>query len=834
MDSRRDFLKKTSLFAGLTTMTNIVPPSLLKAMSINPTPGSTYKDAEHVVFLMQENRSFDHAYGSLKGVRGFNDPRVLKQINGNPLWFQTNKAGETYAPFRLDIKNSKITWMGSLPHSWTDMVAARNNGKMDTWLEAKKAGRAYEKMPLTMGYFDRKDIPFYYAFADAFTICDQHFCSTLTGTSSNRTSFWSGAVRENPHDDQSLPHVFNGQIDYKNVGWKTYPERLEEAQIPWKVYQNELSLPVGFKDEEDDWLANFTDNSLEFFKQYNVRFHPAHLAFVQQQIADLPSEISHLEAKLPKTPDDEKKLLEKRQNLEKANEAIKTWNKQGFDALSSFQKNIHQKAFVTNVADPNYHEVETIAYDDEGVKREMVVPKGDVLYQFRKDVEKGELPMVSWLVAPCRFSDHPGSPWHGAWYISEVLDILTKNEEIWKKTIFVLTYDESDGYFDHQSPFVPPHSERPYTGKVSEGIQTTTEFSGLDPKAPQKDGSDSPIGLGFRVPMVIASPWTKGGYVNSQVFDHTSCLQFLEHFIAEKTGKNVKETNISDWRRHTCGDLTSAFRPANELPVNVKPLERNQFIESIYAARFKPLPGNFNAITQQQLDEAKKEWNFKKIHPSQELGIKPSNALPYQHEVNLVQSAKGDLEMQFSVGKTLFGNKSAAGAFQVYAPGKFNLEKDGRSEQVQMNQWNFCVVPGDELNYTWSAANFLAEEYLLECYGANGFFRSFKGAKQSSGLNVKFAAELLNVKTATGNVQLKLFANKDVNVVITDNAYGSAVKKITVKGGKNAQVVIQTAKSGGWYDFTVTILGNQLFAHRYAGRVETGKNSTSDPLMGRG
>jgi phospholipase C len=816
MDSRRNFLKKTSLFAGLTTMANIVPPSLIKAMSINPTPGSTYKDAEHVVFLMQENRSFDHAFGSLKGVRGFNDPRVLKQANGNPIWFQTNKAGETYAPFRLDIQNSKITWMGSLPHSWTDMVAARNNGKMDTWLEAKKAGKAYEKMPLTMGYFDRKDIPFYYALADAFTICDQHFCATLTGTSSNRTSFWSGAIREKPHDDKSLPHVFNGQIDYKNIGWKTYPERLEEAQIPWKVYQNELSLPVGFKDEEEDWLANFTDNSLEFFKQYNVRFHPAHVAFVQKQIADLPSEISHLEAKLPKTPEEEKKLIEKKQYLVKANEAIKTWNKQGFDALSQFEKNIHQKAFVTNIADPNYHEVETISYHDEGVKREMTVPKGDVLYQFRKDVANGDLPMVSWLVAPCRFSDHPGSPWHGAWYISEVLDILTKNEEVWKKTIFVLTYDESDGYFDHQSPFVPPHTERPHTGKASAGIQTSTEFSGIDPKNPQKDGSDSPIGLGFRVPMVIASPWTKGGYVNSQVFDHTSCLQFLEHFIAEKTGKKVKETNISDWRREACGDLTSVFRPANETPVKVKPLERNQFIESIYAARFKPLPGN-----------------FKKIHPSQEPGVKPSSALPYQHEVNLVQSAKGDLEMQFSAGKTLFGNKSAAGVFQVYAPGKFNLEKNGKIEQVQMNQWNFCVIPGDELNYKWSPVNFLADEYLLECYGANGFFRSFKGAKQSSGLNVKVAAEMLNIKMATGNIQVKLFANKDVNVLITDNSYGNEAKEIALKSGKNAQIVIPAQQNGSWYDFTVSIVGNSSFAQHYAGRVETGKHSISDPLMGR-
>lgn len=833
MDSRRDFLKKTSLFAGITTMANMVPASLLKAMSIDPTPGSTYKDAEHVVFLMQENRSFDHAFGSLKGVRGFNDPRVLKQANGNPIWFQTNKAGETYAPFRLDIKNSKITWMGSLPHSWTDMVAARNDGKMDAWLEAKKAGKSYQHMPLTMGYFDRKDIPFYYAFADAFTVCDQHFCSTLTGTSSNRTSFWSGAVRENPHDETSLPHVFNGQIDYKNVGWKTYPERLEEAQIPWKVYQNELSLPVGFKDEEDDWLANFTDNSLEFFKQYNVRFHPAHVAFLEKQIAGLPAEIKHLEAKLPKTQEDEKKLIEKKQNLEKANEAIKVWNKQAFDSLSPFEKNIHQKAFVTNVADPNYHEVETINYNDEGVKREMVVPKGDVLYQFRKDVAEGQLPMVSWLVAPCRFSDHPGSPWHGAWYISEVLDILTKNEEVWKKTIFVLTYDESDGYFDHQSPFVPPHTERPNTGKASVGIKTATEFSGLDPKAPQKEGIDSPIGLGFRVPMVIASPWTRGGYVNSQIFDHTSCLQFLEHFIKIKTSKVVKETNISDWRRSICGDLTSVFRPANEQPINIEPLERNKFIESIYAARFKPLPGNFNVLSQQQITKATQTDTLKQIMPAQEPGVKPSNALPYQHEVNIVRLANGVLELNFEAGKSLFGIKSAAAAFQVYAPGMFKMIKDGKPEEVQMNQWNFCVLAGDQINYQWSLNDFIDEHYLLECYGANGFFRSFKGAKQSAGLNVKVSLELLNINLATGNVEVKLFANKDVKVLIIDNAYGVAEKNITLKKGKNITSVIDTQKSGGWYDFTISIVGDDIFEQRYAGRVETGKQSISDPFMGR-
>ena len=833
MESRREFLKKTSLFAGLAGVANVIPASLLKAMSIDPAAGSTYLDAEHVVFLMQENRSFDHAYGSLKGVRGFNDPRALKLANGNPVWFQTNKAGQTFAPFRLDIKNTKSTWMGSLPHSWMDMVAARNQGKMNNWLEAKKPGKTYAHMPLTMGYYDRKDLPFYYALADAFTICDQHFCSTLTGTSPNRTFFWSGSIKEDPHDPKALPHVFNGQIDYKNVGWKTYPERLEAEGLSWKVYQNELSLPVGFKDEEEDWLANFTDNSLEFFKQYQVRFHPAHMDYLQKLVANLPAEIRHLENKQPKTADEEKQLAEKKENLLRAEEAVKIWNPQRFEALSDFEKSIHRKAFVTNIKDPNYHQVESIDFEDNGTKRQMTVPKGDVLYQFREDVRTGQLPLVSWLVAPCRFSDHPGSPWHGAWYISEVLDILTKNEEVWKKTIFVLTYDESDGYFDHQSPFVPPHSQRPYTGKTSASIRTETEFSGLDPKLPQQDNADSPVGLGFRVPMVIASPWSRGGYVNSQVFDHTSCIQFLEHFIAEKTGKKVEETNISSWRRSVCGDLSSVFRPADEKPVLAMHIDRNKFIESIYAAQHKPLPGNFKEIPAGELEEMRKTGITDKYLPAQEPGVKPSNALPYQHDLNLINKGKGSLEVQFSAGNGLFGSKSTAAAFQVYAPGKFNLQKPSSTEVVEMNQWNFCVSPGDQISYEWATKDFLAEQYELLCYGANGFFRSFKGVPGVSLLNVSVSAEMSSPKRATGNIIIVLNSEKSQTVQISDNAYGQPIKALRLKAGRPLLFVLEASKNNNWYDFTVSIKGDTHFSQRYAGRVETGQHTISDPFMAK-
>src|SRR6195952_4882774 len=272
MDTRRDFIKKAALLTGAAGLTSMLPPAIQRAMAINPLPGTTYLDAEHVVILMQENRSFDHLYGTLQGVRGYNDPRAIDLPNKNKVWLQSNTGGETYAPFHLDIKNTKATWMSSLPHSWANQVNARNDGKYDQWLDVKKNGiKEYSHMPLTMGFHNRDDIPFYYALADAFTVCDQNFCSSLTGTTPNRLYFWSGTIREKQHAD-ARANVWNGDTDYDKWGnWTTFPERLEESGVAWKVYQNEISVGVGFEGEEDAWLANFTDNPLEFFSQNNVK-----------------------------------------------------------------------------------------------------------------------------------------------------------------------------------------------------------------------------------------------------------------------------------------------------------------------------------------------------------------------------------------------------------------------------------------------------------------------------------------------------------------------------------------------------------------------------------
>src|SRR5690606_2354683 len=163
MQTRRDFIKKAAFLSGGAGLLQALPASIQAALNIDPAPGSTWLDAEHIVVLMQENRSFDHCYGSLQGVRGFNDPRAIRLPNKDLVWLQTNAEGETYAPFHFDIRETRVTWLGSLPHSWPDQVDARNGGRYDQWLQAKASGHeGFTKAPLTMGYYSRRDLPFYY------------------------------------------------------------------------------------------------------------------------------------------------------------------------------------------------------------------------------------------------------------------------------------------------------------------------------------------------------------------------------------------------------------------------------------------------------------------------------------------------------------------------------------------------------------------------------------------------------------------------------------------------------------------------------------------------
>ena len=833
MDSRREFLKKAALLSGGAAVVNMLPPVIQKALAINPELGSTFYDAEHIVFLMQENRSFDHQLGMLQGVRGYNDPRAIDLPNKNKVWMQSNREGDTYGPFHLNVKDTKVAWMGSLPHNWTDQTDAMNNGKYDKWLDVKKArNKDYANIPLTMGYCDRSDFPFYYSLADAFTVCDHNFSSSITGTHPNRHYWMTGTVRES-NEAAAIAHLWNvDNYEYPELNWTTYPERLEENNVSWKIYQNELTMGYGLKSEESAWLSNFGTNVMEYFTQYNVRLHAGGIANLQtkkdnilQQIADLEKQPA--EGRIPMRLAAAKKLLA---NIVAAQNK---YTNENFDSLSAKAKNLNTKAFVTNTTDPDYHELTSLKYEDNNTERELNIPKGDVFKQFRDDVNNGTLPTVSWLMPPAHFSDHPGEPWFGPWYVSEAMEILLKNPEVWKKTIFVVTYDENDGYFDHVPPYIVPNPYKENTGKVSAGIDPKLDFATRDqqtnPSTQNNNLRDGAIGLGYRVPMIIASPWTRGGYVCSEVFDHTSSLQFVENFLEKKYNKKVQEENITQWRRTICGDLTSAFRPYHGEKINGPEfLQKQAFYESIHQAQFKYAPNNYKKLSADEIVLINQKHADSPNFPKQEKGIRPACTLPYElYTHTSFNKEKGTFNIAFEAGNKVFGNKSAGSPFKVYAINPYQKE--------DLRAWDYSVAAGDVLADEWHIADFENNQYHLRVYGPNGFYREFTG--DNSNPQVKVACNYERSRLTgklTGNVVLSFTNsdNKPHTIIVTDKSYKTVGQSKLLAPNGEASIAFNMSASHNWYDFGVKLKGYDTFEERYAGHVETGIISKTDPLMG--
>jgi phospholipase C len=800
MENRREFLKKVAFFSATSLHAGLFR-SIEKAFAITADPHTTYLDAEHIVILMQENRSFDHMFGTLRGVRGYGDPRSITLANGNPVWLQSGRSGIGSIPFRLDMNQTKATWMGSLPHAWKTQVDARNGGQHDGWIDAKAPSNPeYSSFPFTLGFYERRDLPFYYSLADSFTICDQYFCSSLTGTNPNRLFHWTGTIRAEPRAS-SPAMVNNGDVSSDQEGhWTTFPERLEDAGISWKFYQNEISLSTGLSGEEGDWLANFDDNPLEWFAQYQVRYSVRYHEYLKK--------VS------PGHPD----LLK--------------WSPENFAKLSTREQNLHLKAFTTNAQDPFSHELAELTYSLHGKNNTLKAPKGDVLDQFRKDALNGTLPTVSWLAAPENFSDHPAAPWYGAWYVSQVLDILTHRPELWKKTVFILNYDENDGYFDHIPPFVPPHPTQPNTGLVSPGIDPAVEYvlSGqMHPGTPADDVRESPIGMGFRVPAIIASPWTRGGCVCSEIFDHTSVLQFLEHFLSHKTGKPIQETHISRWRRTVTGNLTSAFQAGADCQVPPIPFPaRDEFVEDIHRAQFRDEPKNYRVIS--PADRVAIRNGAMPLGMSgQEKGVRKSAPLPYELAVHGgVDRENRHFKIQFEAPKNSFGLASDGVPFMVRAvyPGANGAEK------IQIR--NYAVSAGGILEDVWSLAEFSPHPYLFKVYGPNGFFREFSGTENDPPVSITaHYAKGLNGKKS-GRIQLSVEnknATLDSTILIKDLSYGTASLTRLIHANSTETVDIDLHSSFHWYDLRVDIAGHDQFYQRFAGRVETGKWGMSDPAL---
>jgi phospholipase C len=656
----------------------------------------------------------------------------------------------------------------------------------------------------------------------------------MTSTSPNRLLFWSGTVRNKPETD-SLVYMRNDQIFRDRLGWKTYPERLSAAGISWRFYQNELSSTSGLSEEEDDWLSNYGCNILERFAAYNVQAAPRAEGYFQKELSTAQKDVDLLETQLSElsNPGDAEGLRA-RLDLAQAHVAslkatLARSGDAGYQQLTQAQRALHDAAFVTNRNEPDYRSLQPLRFTAAGSEQSINVPKGDVLHQFRADVEAGKLPTVSWLAAPQHFSDHPDSPWYGAWWVSEIMDILTKNPEVWKKTIFILTYDENDGSFDHSPSFVAPDPKRPETGAVSEGIDAGLEYTykadEVAQGVPEHLARTAPIGMGFRIPTVIASPWTRGGWVNSQLFDHTSTLQFLEQFVETKFGKRVREDNISAWRRAAAGDFTSCFRAHTPDDVRLSYLERDHHIETIVAAREKSLPSGYHPLTPAQIAAINAGPRKAAGASVQEPGTRPACALPYELYAHGALAADGThFQLELAAAKELFGAAAAGAPFNVYLR---NLNK-----QPGMQAATFTVKPGDTLKPVFALDQFKDGAFEIEVLGPNGFYRRFTGSAAKPPVMVRMALARHSGKlTGTAELHLQNVARGAQKITVTDNSYGAPAVTKVVEAGRTVVIPWNVEASHQWYDLTVSTEGRGAVAH-FAGRIETGRPTRTDPLMG--
>lgn len=687
--------RRTLLAGGLAA--GLVPPSIARALAIPADRRSgTIADVRHVVMLMMENRGFDHYFGTLRGVRGFGDRHPVPMQSGKPVWLQSDGAREI-APYHLDTATTSALRVPDTPHSFNNTQAAWNQGKFGHWPKYKTQ--------FSMGYYRRADLPYQFALAEAFTICDAHHCSVTTGTDPNRIVFWSGsnadpaarARGENATAANSEPDNLRCWIKgalpepgYTYAGsafaWPTIPDVLEKAGVDWRIYQ----------DPNDNWTGAMHGG----------------LAFA-----------SFRDAK-PGSP-----LYER---------GMRHWS----------------------------------------------------LESFAQDAKDGKLPPVSWVLPPMLWSEHPGpsSPAQGAEYIAQVLDALTANPETWSGTVLLVTFDENDGMFDHVPPPAPPS----FNADGTLAGASTLKLDGMYFSDPQRahllaaddiSGTVRPFGLGARVPLYAVSPWSRGGWVNSQVFDHTSAGQFLE----KRFGVTIP--GVSPWHRAVCGDLTSAFDFAapNKAAAPVLPDARG-------AA----------TLVKQALRRPRPDAPPTPAPLFQERGSRLSRPLPYVLHVEA--AAKG------GALQLIFRNDGAAGAvFHVYD--RLHLDRIPR---------RYTVEAGKSLSDTWPM-----DAYDLWVLGPNGFVREFTGAGTPD-LNVALAYR----PTARG-VELRLnnHGGQALRLSLTCVYDPGKPKPVAVAAQGTAVLRWDVSKSGNWYDLQ---LEQGDFARRFAGRLETGRNGVSDPAMGSG
>ncbi|MFI6996798.1 phosphocholine-specific phospholipase C [Nocardia sp. NPDC050175] len=673
---RRRFIGGALGAAALGGGLQLLPAGMAESLAA-PSRKGTLSDVEHVVILMQENRSFDHYFGTMRGVRGLADASAVVKADGRNVYYQPDPGrsdGGYLLPFHVDTKVVDGQDLGDLPHGWDDQHRAVRGGWSDGWTAAKGE--------MAMGYFTEADIPFHRALADAFTVCDHYYCSVLGPTTPNRLYHWTGTI--DAAGQYGGPAISN-PADYKPVyRWTTYPERLLDKGISWKVYAND---EVG-DDGGHPFVGDYGDNPLWLFDAYHD----------------------------PKNTE-----------------------------LSS-----RAKVFGAGNWKP-----------DSGQGKKV----DHVLADFIADCAGNRLPQVSWVVAPYGYSEHPAArPVDGAAYTQAVLKALWGNQNLWNSTALLINFDENDGFFDHVPPPMAP------------------------PGTPGEYVNGQPIGLGPRVPMLVISPWSRGGWVNSQVHDHTSVIRFLEKW----TG--VNEPNISAWRRSICGDLTGCF-DFGKANTTVPTLPDANALRAQADATQSKLPRPAPPATGSQHP------------PEQEAGTRPARPLPYAPVANATLAAGGALT-------TTFRNTGSAD-IQLAA-----YRNDGRTD----GPWRYDVKSGATVSDTWNVQSYPDKKYGIAIHGPNRFLWRMTGTSTSP-------LEVTASYSTDNKLQLSMTNKGTAPAVVTvkANSYrtdGPWTYKIAP--GKTTTDTWNALSYGkGWYDLSLTVDIDTTYQRHFRGHIENGQPSVT-------
>ncbi|AKO03858.1 phosphocholine-specific phospholipase C [Xanthomonas oryzae pv. oryzicola] len=696
-----DLPRRRLLQAGLTSGAAALLPSIARAAAIAPDRRSgTLEDLQHVVILMQENRAFDHYFGALPGVRGFGDrfpipAPPLPNAPARTVWLQPSEDGRQWlTPFALDTAAQfGVMRVKGTPHSWPDAQQAWDHGRLGHWAAAKHDH--------ALGYYTRTDIPFQYALAEAFTVCDAYHAAIQTGTNSNRVFLWTGG--NDPQARAGGPVIGNSHDNFPELGgfaepyrWATYVEALQSAGVSWQIYQ--------------DMADNFTDNPLAGFAPFRLAYSaaPAH---------------------------------------------------------------------------------------DPDLRARGVSTRG--VAQLREDVLGGRLPAVSYLIADAAGSEHPdpSSPAQGAAYTARVLDALTADPAVWSRTALLVMFDENDGFFDHMPPPAPPSPDARAPGGFAGASTIATDDDYHRHPAPGEQHVDlpelrgRPYGLGPRVPMYVVSPWSRGGWVDSQVYDHTSVLRLLERRFG------VPAPEITPWRRAVCGDLSNAFDFRNS---DARPFAAALPDISAAAARaaalrehaLPPLPATLQP-------------------PEQPFGVRRSRALPYRPSVALAHLPKrGEVTLRMT-------NAGAAVVLHVYD--RFDLAAIPR---------RYTVGNGAAVEGTWTTYD---GRYDLWLIGPNGFHRHYRGDLDAAPLLAEIAQDPDDAQALC--LTLRNPGKRPLHLALESGTYTQAqpCQHLTVAAGVEHRVRWSATSTGGWHDLWLVQDGAR---QRLAGRVETGKPGISDPALG--